>query len=147
MLISRCAWHLQNYGHFKLLGVASWRGLRVQFTDGICLKCAARVHATRRRQVTEGVAAAPGGSGRAFEIVAVALAVATALMVIAQPVNDGASRLMLDELRERPRGALIARAQTVDTPVSLTRVRRPRGLRPTPVDVREPRAHERMQSP
>ena len=119
----------------------------MQFTDGICPKCAARVHATRRRQVTEGVAAAPGSSGRASEIVVVVLAVATALMVIAQPVNDGASRLMLDELRERPRGTLIARAQTVDTPASPTRVRRPRAPRRTTLDVREPRARERMQSP
>ncbi len=147
MLISRCAWHLQNYGHFKLLGVVSWRGLRVEFTDGICLKCGARVHASQLRRDAEGSAPAPGGSSRGSEIVVVVLAVAAGLMVIAQPVNDGASRLLLDELHQRPRGALVARAQTVDAPASLTRVRRPRASRPTTVDVREPRARERTQSP
>ena len=146
-MISRCAWHLQNYGHSKLLGVASWRGLRIEFTDGICLKCGARVRASEQRRPAESPVAAPSGGSWAFEIVVVLLALATGLMVIAQPVNDGASRLMLDDVRQRPRGVLIARAPTVDAPASLAHARRPRSPRPTIVDIREPRAHEQVQSP
>lgn len=39
MLIGRCAWHRQYYGYPSLSGVASWRGLSLRFTDGICPRC------------------------------------------------------------------------------------------------------------
>lgn len=42
MLICRCAWHPRYYGYPLVSGVASWRGWTVQFTDGICTKCAQR---------------------------------------------------------------------------------------------------------
>jgi len=39
MLIGRCAWHRQYHGYPLLQGVASWRGLGLRFTDGICERC------------------------------------------------------------------------------------------------------------
>jgi hypothetical protein len=45
MLIRRCAWHREFHGRSLLHGVASWRGLSVKFTDGVCRRCAARVRA------------------------------------------------------------------------------------------------------
>ena len=57
MLIGRCAWHVQYYGHPRWNGVASWRGLTLRFTDGICPRCLERfreehhVALTRRRAV------------------------------------------------------------------------------------------------
>jgi hypothetical protein len=43
MLIRRCAWHREFHGYVLIHGVASWRGLSVKFTDGVCRRCAARV--------------------------------------------------------------------------------------------------------
>lgn len=42
MLISRCAWHPRYFGHPYWSGVASWRGLAIRFTDGICARCVER---------------------------------------------------------------------------------------------------------
>jgi hypothetical protein len=42
MLIGRCAWHPRYHGYPLWRGVASWRGLRIQFTDGICPRCLER---------------------------------------------------------------------------------------------------------
>ena len=42
MLICRCAWHPRYFGYPHLSGVVSWRGWALQFTDGICSKCAQR---------------------------------------------------------------------------------------------------------
>jgi hypothetical protein len=43
MLISRCAWHRKYHGYPAITGIASWRGRRVQFTDGMCKACAAQL--------------------------------------------------------------------------------------------------------
>ena len=43
MVIRRCAWHRQHHGYGLLFGVMSWRGFKVQFTDGMCQECAARM--------------------------------------------------------------------------------------------------------
>lgn len=48
MLICRCAWHQRYRGYPLLNGVASWRGWKVRFTDGICEKCLARFRAEHR---------------------------------------------------------------------------------------------------
>jgi hypothetical protein len=42
MMIRRCAWHLRYHGYPFWHGVASWRGLAVRFTDGICVRCLER---------------------------------------------------------------------------------------------------------
>ena len=43
MLIRRCAWHRRFHGYPLYFGVASWRGGKLSFTDGVCRGCAARV--------------------------------------------------------------------------------------------------------
>jgi len=42
MLIRRCAWHRTYHRYPMAIGIASWRGLRVSFTDGMCAGCAVR---------------------------------------------------------------------------------------------------------
>lgn len=43
MLIRRCSWHLRYHGRRKWLGIESWRGWWVWFTDGLCVPCADKV--------------------------------------------------------------------------------------------------------
>ncbi len=43
MLIRRCAWHRSYRGYPLAFGIASWRGFRVSFTDGMCLGCCAQL--------------------------------------------------------------------------------------------------------
>jgi hypothetical protein len=144
VLIARCAWHPRNFGHAKLLGVSRWSGVRIQFTDGICRKCAARVRVTRRT-VPPRTPAAPGG-GRLSEIIVVALAVLTGLLLIAQPANEGASPFEVAGLL--PSAVTIAPASMVEPRPAPARVRR---LAPVPraatVDVRERATAERLQAP
>ncbi|OLC13409.1 MAG: hypothetical protein AUH29_12975 [Candidatus Rokubacteria bacterium 13_1_40CM_69_27] len=52
MMICRCAWHPQYYGHSLWSGVASWRGWGVTFTDGICPRCVDRFR-TEHRELFE----------------------------------------------------------------------------------------------
>jgi len=59
MLIGRCAWHLQYYGRPRYHGVASWRGFRVRFTDGICSRCLRRFREEHRAKLTRPAAPAP----------------------------------------------------------------------------------------
>ena len=40
MLIRRCAWHRQYNGYPIFYGVAGWRQRGVQYTDGMCRRCA-----------------------------------------------------------------------------------------------------------
>jgi hypothetical protein len=49
MLLCRCAWHRHYRGYPLVSGVASWRGLAVRFTDGICRSCLERFRAEHRR--------------------------------------------------------------------------------------------------
>ncbi|MGH7390439.1 MAG: hypothetical protein ACREM3_13420 [Candidatus Rokuibacteriota bacterium] len=42
MLVRRCAWHRRYHGYPLVYGVASWRGERLDFTDGLCHACAVR---------------------------------------------------------------------------------------------------------
>jgi hypothetical protein len=48
MLIGRCAWHLQYYGHPRWESVMSWRGFTLRFTDGICSRCLERFREEHR---------------------------------------------------------------------------------------------------
>src|SRR5262245_18992164 len=41
----RCVSHSRFHGYPRLLGVVSWRGCRLQFTDTICRRCATRATA------------------------------------------------------------------------------------------------------
>ena len=49
MLLCRCAWHRRYHGYPLVSGIASWRGLSVRFTDGICRTCLERFRAEHRR--------------------------------------------------------------------------------------------------
>jgi hypothetical protein len=49
MLICRCAWHPRYYGYPLWNGISSWRGVAVQFTDGICSRCVHRFRDEHRR--------------------------------------------------------------------------------------------------
>lgn len=49
MLLCRCAWHRHYHGYPLISGVASWRGISVRFTDGICRSCLERFRAEHRR--------------------------------------------------------------------------------------------------
>jgi len=49
MLIGRCAWHRQYYGYPSLSGVASWRGVSLRFTDGICPRCLTHFRSEHQR--------------------------------------------------------------------------------------------------
>ena len=41
MLIRRCAWHRLYNGYPMLYGVVAWRKPGIQYTDGMCRRCAA----------------------------------------------------------------------------------------------------------
>ena len=41
MLVRRCAWHRRYHGYAMILGIGSWRGRTIGYTDGICRNCAA----------------------------------------------------------------------------------------------------------
>jgi len=86
VLISRCVWHPRNYGRAKLLGVSSWRGWGFAFTDGLCDKCAVRIHPAVRPMVVRDVEMPKRGCGA---IVVVVSAVMTVLVVlVARPISD-----------------------------------------------------------
>jgi hypothetical protein len=44
-LIRRCAWHRP---YRRWLGIASWRGWRITFTDGMCATCALAFRAAHK---------------------------------------------------------------------------------------------------
>jgi hypothetical protein len=87
VLIARCAWHRRYYGFGRLLGVSSWRGLRIDFTDGICPKCAARVRADFRG-LASGRPVVRDQRGWVPGIAVVALAVMTGLLLVARPIHE-----------------------------------------------------------
>lgn len=89
MLISRCAWHRRYFGYTKVLGITSWRGLDVEFTDGICHRCAAQVRADHLRvRFGRGVSADRRSTAWAPGLAALSLTVVIALVLIARPTHD-----------------------------------------------------------
>jgi hypothetical protein len=62
MLIGRCAWHRQYHGYPFLSGIASWRGLSVRFTDGICPRCMAQFRSEHQRYLERHDTPAAGRS-------------------------------------------------------------------------------------
>ncbi len=126
--------------------MASWWGLRFEFTDGICRKCAARVQSERRRPSSSRPPVASKRT-RASEIIVVALAVLTGLMLIARPANEGSGRFV-EVTNLLPREVTIVRGSAEDPPPPSVRVWRPRpASRASTGDLREPRMRDRMQSP
>jgi hypothetical protein len=81
MLIRRCVWHRTYHSYPLALGVASWRGFNVSFTDGMCRGCAIQF----RREWN-----LPAISGRRpFPVLRVAVSGALAmLLVVAGHASD-----------------------------------------------------------
>jgi len=89
VLISRCAWHRRYHGYTKILGISSWQGLNVSFTDGICSKCAARVRADHlRARFDRGASADRRGAAWLPGLAAASLATMIALVLIARPTHE-----------------------------------------------------------
>src|SRR2546421_267886 len=89
VLISRCAWHRRYHGYTKILGIGSWQGLNVSFTDGICSKCAARVRADHLRARFDRAASTDRRGAAWVPGLAVAsLATMVALVLIARPTHE-----------------------------------------------------------
>ena len=87
MLVRRCAWHRSYRGYPLALGVASWRGFRLAFTDGMCVSCAARLR--REWNLPPATPSAlmliPGGG---FIRVATTAAMILAVILAARPVDE-----------------------------------------------------------
>lgn len=144
MLIARCAWHRRYYGHSKLLGISKWRGLRFDFTDGICPKCAARVRVVRQRPAA-GRPPGGWGGGRTSEVVVLALAGLTGLVLIARLVNQGSAPVQVVDLVP---GTVTAVQTTTPAPAIEAAPARPRRPRAAPTAIVRPSSPaERLQSP
>jgi hypothetical protein len=87
MLIRRCAWHRSYRGYPIAFGVASWRGLRPSFTDGMCLGCSAKL---RREWNLPPLPAATDRYGLRGELVRVAAmaVMAVSLLLAARPLDE-----------------------------------------------------------
>lgn len=83
----RCAWHPRYHRYPRLLGVASWRGLSVHFTDEICPTCATRVTADRARTVPPSQTPRWPGAGRAA-VLFVGVPLTAALVLAATPLSE-----------------------------------------------------------
>jgi len=144
--ITRCAWHPRNYGHVKLVGVGGWRGLRLEFTEGICKECAARIRAAGGRQSAEP-ANRSGIVAAAAVVVVVGLAATVGLVLSARSAREADPRR--EHARGAPRSIALARPATFESAV---RGRRPSGDRATSVaafDRAQPAAppHDGAQAP
>src|SRR2546428_462163 len=87
VLLVRCAWHSRYHGYPRLLGVASWRGLRVQFSDGICPTCATRVMFDYARAVPPPEASRWPDTRRAAALF-VGVPLTAALVLAAAPLSE-----------------------------------------------------------
>jgi hypothetical protein len=83
MIIRRCAWHHAYHGYPMTFGVASWRGLGVSFTDGMCRGCAIRF----RRQ--HNLPAMPSEPSLPFLRVAMTGAIAMILILAIRSSDSG----------------------------------------------------------
>jgi hypothetical protein len=139
VLIRRCAWHPRNFGHGKLLGVVGWRVLRIDFTHGICERCAARVAARPGRPDVQPLATLQ--TGHIAGMVLVALAVITGLVLVARPTNDAPPQTELASAL--PRSVKVAQVATSESSAPV-RLRRPIYGRPAsgPHHVRAVRDHQ-----
>jgi hypothetical protein len=116
VLLLRCAWHSRFHGYPRLIAVASWRGFRLQFTDGICPRCASRVMGdSTPPDPPSKKARRPGGDRAAVLIVGVPLA--AALVLAASPLSEPPSPRDVDPLSEAPS---LGKTAPVSEPRALT---------------------------
>jgi hypothetical protein len=87
VLIRRCAWHRSYRGYPLAFGIASWRGLSISFTDGMCLGCSARL---RRQWNLPPLAAgvAPFGLHGGLVRVAAMAVMLVSVVLAARPLDD-----------------------------------------------------------
>ena len=83
MLIRRCVWHRTYHSYPLALGIASWRGFGVSFTDGMCRGCAIRF---RRQWDLPAMSSAPA---LPFMRVAVTGAIAMILILAVRSSDSG----------------------------------------------------------
>jgi hypothetical protein len=122
MLLARCAWHRRYYGVEKLIGVSSWRGLHLGFTDTICRKCAARVHSDFRLPRTVG--RVPADRRRWLPgIAVVALLVMMAILLLARPTEDSPTLAL--RAPEPARVVMPPAPQSIDRPDTIVVVPSP----------------------
>jgi len=95
MLLRRCAWYKQYRGYGRLLGVSSWRGSGIGFSDGMCAECAARTRAAWHLPSASRVAAPKVGIPWATAAVSLATA-AVVFGIVVSPVKDAASPVSTD---------------------------------------------------
>jgi hypothetical protein len=79
MLIRRCVWHRTYHWYPFAIGIASWRGLGVSFTDGMCRGCAVRF---RREWNLPAMPAMPSTPVPLFLRVAAPVAVVMVLVLV-----------------------------------------------------------------
>lgn len=110
MLIRRCAWHRLYRGYPIVYGVAGWRQRGVQYTDGMCRRCAVTAleqwgkrtdMAPRRRRMRDRLQTPAGRAG---------MAVATAFVLVALGVTvmmrrDGGRGIAVSALPRAATGA------------------------------------------
>lgn len=98
MLIRRCAWHLKYHGYRILFGIASWRGFRLRFTDGLCRRCVAR-HRAEWRSAHGVTESAPRVRVGRVAVIVFALA---GLVLAARPLDHGTALMSLVPIASRP---------------------------------------------
>jgi hypothetical protein len=125
MLIRRCVWH-RNYHSYPLtLGVASWRGFGVTFTDGMCRGCAIQF----RREWN--LPAIPDGP--AFPVLRVAMSGALAVLLIVAGHASDRYRTPSPATQVSHAALVPALIETLPRPRSVEPPPRPRRVRSTPV--------------
>jgi hypothetical protein len=107
MLISRCAWHPFFRGYPRPLGVISWRGRGVSFSDTICPSCAERVRIERLWGIAPPPPVWPGSPQTA--LIFVGLPLVTILVLLATPLHDS-------EVPPRPEPTAVLAAEVAVLP-------------------------------
>jgi hypothetical protein len=136
VLIRRCAWHRSYRGYPIAFGIASWRGFRVAFTDGMCLGCSARLRREWNLPPIQPTAARFG-----FQLVRVAaMAVMVVSLILAErPLNDVRT---VRAIAPPPQTVLVPPVPVDEEPMSALAVAHVprRALATSPVNVSSPRA-------
>lgn len=110
MIVKRCAWHSRYVGYRMVYGIASWRGARLVFADGMCRGCARRwrVESTGDHAFSSPDPVIPGWMPKA----GLAVAVLVAIVLAARPI-DHAARVVTGADGESRASARIARAAPI----------------------------------
>ena len=136
VIVRRCAWHRAYHRYPMTIGIASWRGLGVSFTDGMCRGCTIRFRHQWNLPPTSSAIRFPGPApARLRGAVTVALVMILVLLVVGSSDH-------------RPRATMMPPPETVFVPAPLEgeptspvpgppvpRLARPLASRPVPSSV------------